>query len=151
MACCRDFSPCLNCRAKAELADSLKLYVRWEPKFAATRTGMRLAGRKPFYHRRPLIRRQEVSLEKEILAPASLIEKLCKRREKRFSIWRARDFDRSLSRAVWLYSWRLCESVARPVGRGVELFITGLPPKKTSSCVLYHAAMILKNGVPVGY
>jgi hypothetical protein len=37
------------------------------------------------------------------------------------------------------------------LGRGVELFITGLPATKRLPLRAYHAAMIFKNGVPVGY
>jgi hypothetical protein len=37
------------------------------------------------------------------------------------------------------------------LGRGVELFLVGLPPDKRLPLRAYHAAMIYKNGVPVGY
>src|SRR6266403_1606510 len=37
------------------------------------------------------------------------------------------------------------------IGRGIELFIAGLPPEKRLPLRAYHAAMIFKNGVPVGY
>ena len=37
------------------------------------------------------------------------------------------------------------------VGRGVELFIAGVPAARRLPLRAYHAAMIFKNGVPVGY
>ncbi|HYK20106.1 MAG TPA: hypothetical protein VEV42_05195, partial [Pyrinomonadaceae bacterium] len=37
------------------------------------------------------------------------------------------------------------------LGRGVELFLIGLPPDKRLPLRAYHAAMIYKNGVPIGY
>jgi hypothetical protein len=37
------------------------------------------------------------------------------------------------------------------LGRGVQLFVTGLPPEKRLPLRAYHAAMIYKNGVPIGY
>jgi hypothetical protein len=37
------------------------------------------------------------------------------------------------------------------LGRGVDLFITCLPPRVRLPLRAYHAAMILKNGVAVGY
>ncbi|HVQ37124.1 MAG TPA: hypothetical protein VMS31_06310, partial [Pyrinomonadaceae bacterium] len=37
------------------------------------------------------------------------------------------------------------------VGRGVDVFIIGLPPHRRLPLRAYHAAMIFKNGVPVGY
>jgi hypothetical protein len=37
------------------------------------------------------------------------------------------------------------------IGRGVDVFIAGLPRDKRLPLRAYHAAMIFKNGVPVGY
>ena len=37
------------------------------------------------------------------------------------------------------------------IGRGVEIFIMGVPAEKRLPLRAYHAAMIFKNGVPVGY
>ena len=37
------------------------------------------------------------------------------------------------------------------LGRGVEVFITALPPGKRLPLRAYHAAMIFKNGVAIGY
>ena len=37
------------------------------------------------------------------------------------------------------------------IGRGVDVFITGLPSNRRLPLRAYHAAMIFKNGVPVGY
>ena len=37
------------------------------------------------------------------------------------------------------------------LGRGVEVFIIGVPPGLRLPLRAYHAAMIFKNGVPVGY
>jgi hypothetical protein len=37
------------------------------------------------------------------------------------------------------------------LGRGVEIFISALPPGKRLPLRAYHAAMIFKNSVPIGY
>ena len=37
------------------------------------------------------------------------------------------------------------------LGRGVELFLIGLPAEKRLPLRAYHAATIYKNGVPIGY
>ena len=37
------------------------------------------------------------------------------------------------------------------IGRGVDIFVTGLPAEWRLPLRAYHAAMIFKNGVPVGY
>ena len=52
----------LTDKERAELYDSLKLYVRWTPSYKATRTGMKLPVREVFYHREPLIQRRDISL-----------------------------------------------------------------------------------------
>jgi hypothetical protein len=41
--------------------------------------------------------------------------------------------------------------VKADLGRGVELFVTGLPPNRRLPLRAYHSAMIFKNAVPVGY
>ncbi len=37
------------------------------------------------------------------------------------------------------------------LGRGVDLFVIGLPPNRRLPLRAYHAAMIFKNGIAVGY
>src|SRR6185436_7683372 len=37
------------------------------------------------------------------------------------------------------------------IGRGVDIFIMGLPANRRLPLRAYHAAMIFKNGVPIGY
>jgi hypothetical protein len=136
---------------KAELYDSLKLYVRWQPSYGATRTGMRLRARENFYHRQPLIRRQEVSLTRELLAPASPVQKLSRTQgEKILDLAR----ETSTLRYRELYGFTHGDPARvlhAAVGRGVELFIMGVPADKRLPLRAYHAAMIFKNGVPVGY
>ena len=43
----------LSQRERAEIFNSQKLYVQWDPEFRATRTGMRLPVKTVFYHRGP--------------------------------------------------------------------------------------------------
>src|SRR5213075_1236372 len=37
------------------------------------------------------------------------------------------------------------------LGRGTQVFVTGVPPEKRLPLRAYHAALIFKNGVPVAY
>lgn len=37
------------------------------------------------------------------------------------------------------------------IGRGVDVFVIGLPPERRLPLRAYYAAMIFKNGVPIGY
>ena len=136
---------------KAELYDSLKLYVRWQPAYSATRTGMRLPVRSVFYHREPLIRRQNVSLGDELLAPALPRQRLARPQgDKVLAL--ARETSTLRYRELYGFTHGDPARVLRvAIGRGVELFIVGVPAAKRLPLRAYHAAMIFKNGVPVGY
>jgi len=63
-------------KERAELYDSQKLYVRWRPTFNLSRTGLRIATRKLFYHRGPLIQRRDIDLVKELTQPPPQLQKL---------------------------------------------------------------------------
>jgi len=138
-------------KEKAELYDSLKLYVRWTPVYRATRTGMSLSARTVFYHRRPLIKRKDVSLAAELQAQPSLLQKLSRSQGERIL-----DLTRETSTLRYreLYGFTHGDAtrmLKASIGRGVDLFIMGVPPEKRLPLRAYHAAMIFKNGVPVGY
>jgi hypothetical protein len=138
-------------KEKAELYDSQKLYVRWTPTFRWTRTGMRLATAKVFYHREPLIQRRDISLQRELENPPPVLKKLsAKQGEAMLDMTRAA----STVRYRELYGFTHGEPgkvFKANLGRGVDVFIAGLPPGKRLPLRAYHAAMIFKNGVPVGY
>jgi hypothetical protein len=138
-------------KEKAELYDSLKLYVRWTPAYRATRTGMRLPARKIFYHRQPLIRRKDVALGAELQAPQPTSKKLSRAEgEKLLNLAR----ETSTLRYRELYGFTHGDParvLKASLGRGVDLYIMGLPRERRLPLRAYHAAMIFKNGVPVGY
>ena len=136
---------------KAELYNSQKLYIRWSPTYRSTRTGMRLPARKIFYHQSPLIQRREIAFREELEKPPSSFQKLtAKEGESALDMTR----EASTVRYRELYGFtqgdpRLVLKV--DVGRGVVLYIFGVPPETRLPLRAYHAAMIYKNGVPVGY
>ncbi len=137
-------------KERAELYDSQQLYVRWTPGFDATRTGMRLAGRRLFYHRKPLIQRRDVDFAKELIQPVTL-RKLSERQGEE-----ALDMAREASTIRYRELYGFTHGDPKYVyyaelGRGVELFLMGLPPNKRLPLRVYHAATIYKNGVPIGY
>jgi hypothetical protein len=135
----------------AELYDSLKLYVRWQPAYDVTRTGMRLPVEKYFYHREPLIRRQDVSLTNELRSPATPLVKLS-RTQGEAILDRARETSTLRYRELYGFTHGDPARVLQArIGRGVELFIVGVPAARRLPLRAYHAAMIFKNGVPVGY
>lgn len=140
---------------KAELYDAQKLYVQWAPPYRATRTGMRLPtslrGSKTFYHREPLLQRRDVSLHDELSNPSPRLERLTKRDGERV-LDLARDA--STVRYRELYGFTHGDAghmIKAHLGRGVDLFVISLPPHVRLPLRAYHAAMIFKNQVPVGY
>ena len=138
-------------KQKAELYDSQQLYVSWTPRYRSTRTGMRIAVRGVFYHRGPLIQRREINLRDELIASPPQLTRLSSRDGER-----ALDLAREASTIRYreLYGFTHGDPARvyhADLGRGVQLFLTGLPPAKRLPLRAYHAAMIYKNGVPIGY
>jgi hypothetical protein len=140
-------------REIAELYDSQNLFVSWTPKYRATRTGMRLSvsSRNIFYHREPLIQRREISLRAELQKPAIVVELLSpKHGEAILDLTRAASTLRY--RELHGFTHGNPRRILRAnIGRGVEIFVIGAPPEKRLPLRAYHAAMIFKNDVPVGY
>ena len=138
-------------KQKAELYDSQQLYVTWVPHYRSTRTGMRVDSRKVFYHDGPLIQRREINLREEIYARPPAMTKLSLS-----SGERALDLAREASTIRYreLYGFTHGDPAhvyEADLGRGVQLFLTGVPAEKRLPLRAYHAAMIYKNGVPIGY
>ena len=138
-------------KEKAELYDSQKLYVSWTPPYRATRTGMLLSTAKLFYHRGPLIRRRDVSLRRELENPPPKLNRLSSKQGEAIM-----DMTRAASTVRYRELYGFTHGDPKRVfktnlGRGVDVFIMGVPASKRLPLRAYHAAMIFKNGVPVGY
>lgn len=137
--------------AKAEIYDSQKLYVQWMPPFRATRTGLRAPKRKPFYHVGPLIQRREIDLNQELAQPSPPLNKLSVK-EGEAALDRAREASTTRYRELYGFTHGDPQHVYQAdLGRGVDLFLMGLPPERRLPLRAYHALMIYKNSVPVGY
>jgi hypothetical protein len=136
---------------KAELYNSQQLYVRWMPVFRATRTGQRLPTRKLFYHRGPLIQRRDIDLNNELTQPAPPLRKLSPRDGEK-ALDMAREASTVRYRELYGFTHGDPKHVYQTeLGRGVQLFLMGLPAKRRLPLRAYHAAMIYKNGVAIGY
>jgi hypothetical protein len=136
---------------RAELYDSQQLYVRWKPSFNVSRTGMRLPAGKLFYHREPLIPRRDIDLRKELAQPSPKLQKLLPTQGEK-ALDMARDSSTIRYRELYGFTHGDPKHVYRAeLGRGVELFIISLPPEKRLPLRTYHAVMIYKNGVAIGY
>lgn len=136
---------------KAELFDAQKLYVTWRVPQRESRTELRLPVRRVFYHREPLLQRREISLQRELENRSPKLQKLNpKQGEAMLDLARAA----STVRYRELYGFTHGDSrqvLKADLGRGVDVFIMGLPPAMRLPLRAYHAAMIFKNGVPIGY
>ena len=138
-------------RQKAELYDSQQLYVMWTPRYRATRTGMRSTTRNVFYHRGPLIQRREISLRDELTAAPPQLRKLSLA-DGEGALDLAREASTIRYRELYGFTHGDPAHVYEAdLGRGVELVLNGLPADKRLPLRAYHAAMIYKNSVPVGY
>lgn len=138
-------------KRKAELYDALKLHVTWRFGARASRTLMRRLTARTFFHEKPLIQRREISLSKELSSPPIPIRRLS-RTEGQKILDLARETSAVRYRELHGFTYGDARRVlkAEP-GRGTEVFVTGVPPESRLPLRAYHAAMVLKNGVPVAY
>lgn len=139
-------------RQKAELFDSLELRVRWDlGNSRASRTLNKRRVQKVFYHTEALIRRSEVSLDKEFEGAPLEVEKLSKTAGLAMQDM-LRETTTVRYRELYGITHGDPESVVRVApGRGVEIFLWGLPPERRLPLRAYHAGFTLKNGVPINY
>ncbi len=138
-------------KERAELYDSQQIYVSWKPRFNVSRTGMRVPVRKPFNHHGSLIQRRDIDLRKELAEPSPRLERLSPAQGEK-----ALDMARTAStiryRELYGFTHGDPKYVYRvELGRGVELFLSGLPAEKRLPLRACHSAMIYKNSVPIGY
>jgi len=138
-------------KTKANLYDSLKLHIPWRYGFRASRTGMRLPVRNLFFHKCPLIARRDVSLSRELASTAIPIEKLSRAQgEKILDL--ARETSAVRYRELHGFTYGDARRILKAdLGRGTQVFVTGVPPENRLPLRAYHAALIFKNGVPVAY
>jgi hypothetical protein len=143
----------LSIGAKANLFDSLKLWVHWKlGNSPATRTKMRVRVNRIFYHDGPLIRRSEVSLARELEDVLPLPLKKLSRADGEKLVGLGRDMMTVRYRELHGFTYGDPRHVVRAAaGRGVEFVIWGCPPGRRLPLLGYHAVLILKNGVPAGY
>lgn len=142
----------LSPKERAELYESLKLYVRWQlGNSRATRTLMKRRVRKIFYHTGPLLRRSDVSLAREFVEPPIKLERLS-RKAGEAVLDLARETSTVRYRELYGFTHGDSSRVLRAcIGRGAEVFIMGVPPECRLPLRAYHAGLVFKNGVPVCY
>jgi hypothetical protein len=137
---------------KTGLYDALSIELHWE--MGAGRASRTLA-RRPvsefFVHEPPLIRRNQVSMVEEFASPPLAVRSLSPQEgEEILDMCR----DAVTVRYRELYGTTRGDPSqvyeANP-GRGVQIFLWGLPPDRRLPLRAYHAGFTLKNGVPINY
>jgi hypothetical protein len=137
---------------KTALYDSLVVTLKWElADSAASRTLARRAVPHTFFHQEPLIRRNQVSLAEEFKSQPLPVRKL-NRTEGEDILNMCRDAVTVRYRELYGTTRGDPDQVyeADP-GRGVQIFLWGLPPDRRLPLRAYHAGFTLKNGVPINY
>jgi hypothetical protein len=137
---------------RTSLYDSLAVNVTWKlGNSAASRTHARRKVSRMFYHRQPLLRRNQVSLAGEMDSPPLPVRKLSRRQGEDML---------DMTRTALTVRYRELYGTTRgdpnqifqaDVGRGVQIFLWGLPPERRLPLRAYHAGLTLKNGVPINY
>lgn len=142
----------LDRELKSELFSSLGFPIRWElGNSKATRTLARRKVRAVFFQREALIQRRDVSLATELARGPLRLERLS-RREGEEIITMCREATTVRYRELYGTTRGDATDVVRArVGRGVEIFLWGLPPGKRLPLRAYQAGFTLKNGVPINY
>jgi hypothetical protein len=92
-----------------------------------------------------------VSLAAELQAPALTIEYLSRIEGQRMLHF-ARETSAMRYRELHGFTYGDPAHVVRAyLGRGVQAFVSGVPPEHRLPLRAYHAGMFFKNGVPIGY
>lgn len=137
---------------RSQLYDALRLRLRWKlNNLPLSRTRNWKPVRRLFYHHRPLISRSEVSLAQELEQQPP--ELTCLPRSQGEAVL---DTVREvmLVRYRELYGTTLGDPatvVRADVGRGVSIYLWGLPAARRLPLRFYVAGFTLKNGVPINY
>jgi hypothetical protein len=137
----------------SDLYAHAELALQWDlGNIPTTRTNLRLPGvRRFFYHTAPLLRRADVSLDAELKSPPVTLTKLSRARGERM-LDLARDTSAMRFRELHGFTYGDPSNVYRAeLGRGVEVFVSGIPAEHRLPVRTYHAGLFFKNAVPAGY
>ena len=135
-----------------DVYDSLQLPLTWRiGSSRSSRSSQRSPVRSLFPHREPLLRRCDVSLERELAGPPLPVRRLPVPQARRIL---DAILETSAMRHRELYGFSHPEEAAvyhAEAGRGVEIYFFGVPAEWRLPLRAYHAGMFFKNGVPAGY
>ena len=137
---------------KTEIYDALGITLHWDLAASkATRTGFRWPVKKCFFHDDGFIQRRDVSMAREVSSPDIPVRRLSRAEGEKVL-----DMERAAVTIRYRELWGTTRGdpaqvvEARP-GRGVSIFLWGLPADRRLPLRAYHAGLTVKNGVPIGY
>jgi hypothetical protein len=131
-----------------EIYDLLEIPLRWElGDSPASRSRTRIPRRSIYYHDGPFLKRSQISLEAEFLAPRIKVKK---HNPKILDV--ILDTSAVRYRELWGFTHPDRAHVYHAdFGRGVDFFFFGVSPRWKLPVRGYHGGMFFKNGVPIGY
>jgi len=140
-----------NMLAKTAWYDALKIEIEWEMPKAASRTHARRNPPAFHFHRQPLIQRKQVSIEEELRSGRLPVRKLTSR-EGEMLLDQAREVLAVRYRELYGTTRGDPKQVIEAdLGRGVQIYLWGMPPEPRLPLRAYLAGMTVKNGVPINY
>lgn len=138
--------------ARAALFDSLQIWILWQlDDTPVTRTRMRRPFQPVFYQAEPLLSRYDVSLAEELEGDDLEVRRLT-RIEGETALEMARGALAIRYREVYGFTYGDPGAVLSvQAGRGLEILITGIQAAKRLPIRAGFGALLLRNGVPIGY
>ncbi len=130
--------------------DLLGLWIRWKVPDAMSRTFMHRQAPAIFYER-PILKRSDVSIERELDGPPLPTRKLSQR-EGEEALDMARGALATRYRELYSFTFGDPSTVlSADAGRGLEILLFGLLPEKRLPIRAGFAPFFFRNGVPIGY
>ena len=144
--------PWLLDHVEPQIYDMLEIPLRWNlGDSTASRSRARLPVRTIFYHRGPLLKRSDISLEAEFAAPRIPVTRMARARVQRI-LDAIVDASAVRYRELWGFVHPDPAHVYHAdLGRGVDFYFFGIPAAWRLPLRAYHSGMFFKNGVPAGY
>jgi hypothetical protein len=137
-------------RIEPAIYDLLEMPLRWELGTSkASRSVTRIPRREIYYHDGAFLTRREVSIEGEFATAEIEVTRVARAHGVLDLIL---DTSAVRYRELWGFTHPDAAHVYHAeLGRGVEIFYFGVPPKWRLPLRAYHCGMFFKNGVPMGY
>jgi hypothetical protein len=137
---------------RGELFDALGLNIRWHlGTLAASRSRNISKEQRIAYQSGPFIARREVDLLAQMAQPPLAIKRLSQHAGEAV-LDRTREIMSVRRRELWgVTHGDSAQVIGADTGRGLQLYLWGLPPQRRLSMRAYWCGLALKNGVPINY